>query len=146
MDPAGPGLEVVHDPATERAAPRSEHRRVQRQIPRLVGPDPAAEVPAEQHRTDAVDGTGRGGQLADGRPVGDLGHARMIDRAADGHERAATRRARAELAIPAVAVTGDERDLRERLDVLDQGRAPADPALEWSWWDRSSAGHRPRFR
>ena len=88
--------------------------------------DPAPEVAADQRRADGLVGpTGAGEQIRHVDADRHLVDARSPDRAGDRREHRPRSIVRAQLAEPRGAVAGDQPELRERLDVLDERRALA---------------------
>ena len=120
---AGPRARAA---ARSRARPRPRCRSSRR---------PAA--PAAARRS-----AGGGEQIAHRRPEGELVHARGAHRAGDRHQRRAGIGDRAELAIPARAEAGDQRELGQRLGVLDQRRAARGSRARTAAAERTSGfGH-----
>ena len=142
-DAADAVAEECDDAAAERGAGVAQRDRVERQAPRSLGADPAAEVAAEQDRL-AVVGARAGArgpcQLRDRRADLDLVDA-VVRGAGDGDQRGPGRRAAAGLAVPARRRAGrSSAACGEALDVLDERRAAADPALVGAWRGRGRAG------
>ena len=93
--------------------------------------DPGAEVPADEEGLRLSSHAARVGEQGDeGSPEGDLVDARTADCARHGQQRCAGLVGRPDLAEPVAAVPRDQRDVRERLDVLDKSRRTADSPFE----------------
>ena len=115
--------------ATPRDQPDDRWTARASEIDRAV--EPGARVAAEQNGADWR-GRAAGGldQRCERRAVLDLVHAGVGDGAGEREQRRPGVRLRAELAEPPWPVAGDQREVGERLGVVDQRRAPADAALE----------------
>ena len=85
-------------------------------------------------------GAGRRGDLADRSSRGRSRSRPGACRAPPTVTRALPACACPELPVPVVTVAGDERDVGERLDVLDECRAAIDATLVWSRRDRGRPG------
>ena len=114
-------------PARPSVAPSGPRRGVeQRGVDRGVDVQPAAEVAADEERRAAAPGlparAARAARRASSRA--DLVHAGPGDRAAERDERRAGLVGRPELPEPLRPEAGDQREVRERLGVLDERRAP----------------------
>ncbi len=97
--------------------------------------DPGARVAAEQRSAHAR-GRAAGGidQRGQRGPVLDLIDARVGDWTGERHERGARLAWGAELAEPGCAVARDQRDVGERLGVVDQRRAAPKAVFEGHRW------------
>src|SRR5437588_226872 len=125
------GGEVAHDAGrltdgTGARGEQSDHAAtkpravVERQLPGFRRLHPRTEVTADQDGLRLLSDTAAlAHRIADARAQLDLEDAWARDSAGKGDERR-TRR----------ATPGDERDVSERFDVLDEGRRPIDPLLE----------------
>ena len=145
--PGGLAGQVAHHPGglAEPAGARGQRRdqarprpgaqvrepgRGERTTQRLGRVHPGAEVPAEQKRLQRRGrAAGQVEQLPDRGADRDLAHARLAHRAEHGDQHRAGFGRRAGRTEPGRAVAGDEREVRERLDVLYQCRRPVQAAL-----------------
>ena len=125
----------VDDAAAEARPGAPQDRGIEGRAPRRVAGDPAAEVAAEQHGAAGGLRARVPGELPERGADLDLGDA-GARRPAHGHERRAGGLRAAGAAVPGLPGTGDQGDVRERLDVLDEGRPAVDAALEGSRRDR----------
>src|SRR5437667_143671 len=93
--------------------------------------NPGAEVSANEHRSRRLrEPAAEVDERTERRAERDLDDSGPADGAAHGREDRARLLLEPDLTEPAGAVAGDECQVRERLDVLDECRAPIDAALE----------------
>ena len=119
-------------PAPSAAPAAASSRRAARALWAVTGSTQLPKKPPTQEGAQARRGRRRPARRAprSGRPEGRLVDARPTDRARDGEQRRAGLLARAERTEPVGAEARDQREVRERLDVLHERRRAAEPALE----------------
>lgn len=106
--------------------------------------EPGAGEPAEQDRVESF--RGPSGTVEDGgerRAERDLPYPRSGDGSGDGDEGGAGLVRGARLPEPVGAVAGDEGEVGECLDVVDQGGAAVDSAFMGAWRAALRAGGTP---
>ena len=142
VQPARALTERDQDAGAERATDRMEVLAREAETECSRGIDPGAEVAADEQRLERFRGAAGGFQQVEHRgPESQLVDAGIGDRAGDRYQCRSRVSRGPQLPVPARPVPGHERDLSQRLRVLDQRRVSPVAALEREGRHQCRLGH-----
>src|SRR6266852_2283289 len=131
-------------PATEIETARSQGRRIEFELTRFRRRDPRPEVAAEKHCARRLpDAAGHRHRFFYRGAGLDLEDTRALDPACDRDQDRACRPFAAGGLVPGVSVTGDEGDVREGLDVLNERGRGGHASFAWVGRSRGRGGDAP---